>query len=179
MLKTLKIQWIKLRLPIVIGAGLVMSLGLNAPTMSQSPIQIPQLSQSAYSNLGQLRINQRLWNRQNISNYRYTLTRSCFCTTEARGPVIIEVRNGRTASVTSVATGQPVNPELFQKYDTIPRLFGVIRDAIAKKASSLTVQYNSTLGSTLGYPTQINIDYDSQMADEELYLTIENLEVIN
>jgi hypothetical protein len=175
MVRTLKIQWIKLRLPIVIGAGLVMSLGLNTPIMSQSPIQVAQSSQRADSNLGQLRINQRLWNRQNISNYRYTLTRNCFCTTEARGPVIIEVRNRRTSSVTSVATGQRVNPELFQKYDTIPRLFNVIKDAIAKKASSLTVQYNSTLG----YPTQINIDYDSQIADEEVYLTIENLQVIN
>jgi hypothetical protein len=177
MVRTLKMQWIRLRLPIVIGAGLVMSLGLNTPIMSQSPIQVAQSSHSAGSNLGQLRINQRLWNRQNISNYRYTLTRSCFCTTEARGPVIIEVRNGRRSSVTSVASGQPVNPELFQKYDTIPRLFNVIKDAIKKKASSLTVQYNST--SILGYPTQINIDYDSQMADEELYLTIENLQVIN
>ena len=144
-------------------------------TCAWDQIQIAQSSQSADSNLRKLKINQQLWNEQNISNYRYTLTRSCFYTTEARGPVIIEVRNGRTASVTSVATGQQVNPELFQKYDTTPRLFDVIRDAIAKKASSLTVQYNSTLG----YPTQINIDYDSQIADEEVYLTIENLQVIN
>ncbi|MBW4607427.1 MAG: hypothetical protein KME22_09430 [Hassallia sp. WJT32-NPBG1] len=27
-----------------------------------------------------------------------------------------------------------------------------------------------------GYPTKINIDYDSQIADEEEFLTIENLQ---
>jgi hypothetical protein len=47
----------------------------------------------------------------------------------------------------------------------------VIKDAIARNASSLTVKYDPKLG----YPTQINIDYDQQMADEELYLTIEKL----
>jgi hypothetical protein len=172
MLRTLRNHLLRVRLPIVIGAGLVMSLSLNTPIMSQSPIQVAQSEESANSNSGQLKINQRLWNEQNIVNYRYTLTRSCFCTDEARGPVVIEVRNGRTASVTSVATGQSVNPEFFQKYDTIPRLFDLIRDALAKKASSLTVQYNSQLG----YPTQINIDYDSQIADEEEFLTIENLQ---
>ena len=51
----------------------------------------------------------------------------------------------------------------------------MIKDAIATNASSLTVKYDPKLG----YPTQINIDYDQQMADEESYLTIEKLEAIN
>ncbi len=116
-----------------------------------------------------------MWNNQNISNYRYTFSNGCFCIPEARGPVIIEVRNGKIKSITSVATGQPVqNPEYFQKYNTIPKLFNVIQDAINRKAYSLDVAYNPRLG----YPTQINIDYNSQIADEEIYLTIENFEEI-
>ncbi|MDF5712973.1 MAG: DUF6174 domain-containing protein [Rhizonema sp. NSF051] len=107
-------------------------------------------------------------------NYRYTFSNSCFCTSEARGPVIIEVRNGSTTSITNAATNQPVNPELFQKYSTIPKLFNLIQNAQSRKASSLTVKYEPTLG----YPTQINIDYNSQIADEEVYLTIENLQEI-
>jgi hypothetical protein len=120
----------------------------------------------------QLKINRDLWNQQNLSNYRYTLTNSCFCISEARGPVVIEVRNGKMTSITNAATNQPANPELFQKYDTIPKLFDLIGDAIAKEVDSLTVEYNPTLG----YPTQINIDFSSQIADEELFLTIENLQ---
>ncbi|MBD2388842.1 DUF6174 domain-containing protein [Cylindrospermum sp. FACHB-282] len=165
-----------MRLPIAISAGLLISLGLNAPVLSQVPIQVAQLTTiAANPNAGQLKNNRQLWNDQNISNYRYTLTRSCFCTAEARGPVVVEVRNGATSSVTLVATGQPVAPDIFKEYDTVPKLFNVIKEAIAGKASSLTVEYNSTLG----YPTQINIDYNSQIADEEVYLTIENFQVIN
>lgn len=161
-----------MRLPLAISAVLLISLGLNAPVMSQAPTQIAQLTKNdAKSNLKK---NSQLWDQQKISNYRYTLTRSCFCTAEARGPVVVEVRNGVTTSVTSVATGQPVDPQLFKQYDTVPNLFNVVKDAIARKASSLTVEYDSQLG----YPTQINIDYNSQIADEELYLTIENFQVI-
>ncbi len=50
----------------------------------------------------------------------------------------------------------------------------MIQDAINRKADSLSVQY----ASQFGYPTQIDIDYSSQIADEEVYLTIENFEEI-
>ncbi|WP_445634235.1 Beta-lactamase-inhibitor-like PepSY-like domain-containing protein [Nostoc sp. DSM 114161] len=164
-----------MRLSIIISVGLLLLTGLNLPVMSQPPIEVAQLA--ANNNLAQrrLKFNRNLWNKQNISNYRYTLSNSCFCIPEARGPVIIEVRNGETTLITSVATGQPVeNRELFQNYNTIPKLFNLIQDAIARKASNLDVNYSPKLG----YPTQINIDYNSQIADEEIYLTIENLEQI-
>jgi hypothetical protein len=163
-----------MRLPIAIGVGLLISLSLTVPVVAQTPRQLPPIKLAANGNLGQLKINRKLWGQQNISNYRYTLTRSCFCTPEARGPVVVEVRNGVTTSVTSVATGQPVSADLFKEYDTIPKLFNVIQDAIARKAFSLTVEYSPNRG----YPTQINIDYNSQIADEELYLTVENFQLI-
>jgi hypothetical protein len=129
---------------------------------------------SGDSNTTQLQSNQQLWNQQNISSYRYKLQRSCFCIEEARQPVEVAVKNGRTISVTAVNSNKPVNPEFFNNYDSIPKLFAVIQDAINRKASRLDVKYHPTLG----YPTQINIDYDTQLADEELYLTVENLEGI-
>ncbi len=164
-----------MRFSIVISVGLLLLAGLNLPVMSQPSIEIAQLVANNNLNQRRLNFNRRLWNNQNISNYRYTFSNGCFCIPEARGPVIIEVRNGKIKSITSVATGQPVqNPEYFQKYNTIPKLFNVIQDAINRKAYSLDVAYNPRLG----YPTQINIDYNSQIADEEIYLTIENFEEI-
>jgi hypothetical protein len=56
----------------------------------------------------------------------------------------------------------------------MPKLFNIVKDAIAKKSHSISVTYHPTLG----YPTQINIDENAQMADEERYLTIEKLEII-
>lgn len=167
-----------MRLPIIISAGLLLSLGLNLPVMSKSPIEIAQSPASNNWNLKRsqkrLEFNRNFWNRQNISNYEYTLSNSCFCIADARGPVKIKVRNGQTTSITSVATGKPVNPEYFQSYNTIPKLFDVIQDAINRKAFSLNVRYNSQYG----FPIQIDIDYNSQIADEEKYLTIENFKVI-
>lgn len=163
-----------MRLPVVISIGLMLFLGLNTPVLSQSPIDLTQSRAVNNLNLRRLRFNRNLWNQRNISNYRYTLSNSCFCLPDARGPVVIEVRNGVTTSVTSVATGQPVDPQFFQQYNTIPKLFDVIEDAIDRRAYSLNVRYNSRLG----YPTQIDIDYNSQIADEEIYLTIENFQII-
>ncbi|MEH2325667.1 MAG: DUF6174 domain-containing protein [Nostoc sp.] len=167
-----------MRLPMIISAGLLLSFGLNLPVMSKSPIEIAQSPPKNNLNLKQLQkrleFNRRFWNQQNISNYRYELSNSCFCISDARGPVVIEVRNGQTTSITSVATGKPVNREYFQNYNTIPKLFDVIQDAINRKAFSLNVRYNARFG----YPTQIDIDYNSQIADEEKYLTIENFKVI-
>lgn len=162
-----------MRLPLAVGASLLISMGLTTPVFSRPPIRVTQTRPSK-SDLQQLRVNQRLWNKQNITNYRYTLTRSCFCIAEAREPVIVEVRNGETVSVTSAATGQPVDPELFKQYDTIPELFKVIQDAIARKADKLDIQY----APQLGHPTQINIDYSFQLADEELFITVENFQAL-
>ncbi|MEH2050193.1 DUF6174 domain-containing protein [Nostoc sp.] len=50
----------------------------------------------------------------------------------------------------------------------------MIQDAINRNAFSLNVRYNSKLG----YPTQIDIDYNSQIANEEIFLTIENFQEI-
>ncbi|WP_413171446.1 DUF6174 domain-containing protein [Anabaena azotica] len=165
-----------MRLPLAIAVGLLISLGSNVPALSQLSQPAVQVAQTRanQSNIGRLQVNRQLWQKQKITNYRYTLTRSCFCTTEAREPVVVEVRNGVTTAVTSVATGKPVDRELFKEYDTVPKLFNVIQDAIKRKASSLTVKYDSKFG----YPTQINVDYDRQMADEELYLIVEKFQVI-
>ncbi len=163
-----------MRLPVVINIGLMLFLGLNTPVLSQSPIERAQSSAVSNLNLRRFQFNRNLWNYRNIFNYRYTLSNSCFCLPDARGPVVIEVRNGQTTSITSVATGQPVDPQLFQQYNTIPKLFDVIQDAINRTAYSLNVRYNPRLG----YPTQIDIDYSSQLADEEVYLTIENFQII-
>ncbi|MBV6622343.1 MAG: hypothetical protein KI793_05190 [Rivularia sp. (in: Bacteria)] len=164
---------------VVIGSALLFSIGFSLPAISQAPEQIEesQLNGNVKSlrlEIRKLRFNRRLWRKQKITNYRYTLTNSCFCVPEARGPVIIEVRNGKTVSVTSEATGEKVNPDFFQNFDTIPELFNVIRDAINRRADRLDVEYDAKFG----YPTNISIDYKFQLADEELFLSVTNFEVI-
>ncbi|MDJ0616081.1 MAG: DUF6174 domain-containing protein [Calothrix sp. MO_192.B10] len=167
-----------MRLPIII-AGLLVLFGFSTPVMSQLPIQPIEPSttnkQELWKASKQLRRNFRLWRKQGISNYRYTFSNGCFCLPEARGPVVIEVRNGVTTSITDANTGEPVNEEFFQSFNTIPKLFLTIRDAIARRADRVDVEYDRTLG----YPTNIAIDFSFQIADEELFITVENLEVLD
>jgi hypothetical protein len=162
------------RLLLTVGTGLIITLGVQSQLIAKPPVHVQEVK-ATNSNIKVLRKNAQLWKKAKISNYRYQLTRSCFCIPAARQPVLIEVRNGKTVSVTSVATGEPVDRELFNQYDTIPKLFSVIGDGIVQKADSLDVNYDSQTG----YPTQINIDYSQQQADEELYLKVDKLEVLN
>lgn len=164
-----------MRLPIAIGTGLLITLSFTLPVFSQipTPTQISQ-ARPTPKNLRELRLNNKLWDKQKITSYRYTLTRSCFCAPEARKPVIVEVRNGETTSITYADNGAAADPELFKEYDSITKLFGLIQEGINRKAANLTVKYHPRFN----YPTQINIDYSLQMADEELYLTVENFQVI-
>lgn len=160
-----------MRLPIAIGGILVASLSLNAPVMSVPPTHGAK-AEITNSNLTQLKINRQLWNRQKINNYRYRVSNSCFCLPDFRGPLIIEVRNGITKSITNAQTGKRVNPDLLQQYSTIPKLFNLIRNTINSGESELTVVYNSQLG----YPTQINIG--NLAADAGIFTTISNFEVL-
>jgi hypothetical protein len=159
------------------GRGLRLRTGLCSGTKRLSEAQADlailgeEQSMSEDANAAQWRQNRQKWTRQNLENYRYTLQVGCFCPPEVRQPVVVEVRNGKVTSVTAAENGKSVNPDYFQNYDSVAKLFEIVEDAIARDAYRLDIAYDETLG----YPTQINIDYNQYMADEERYLTIENL----
>lgn len=116
-----------------------------------------------------------LWESQGIEHYRFTLSRSCFCL--ARGPVVIEVRNGKVVSIVDAETGGSevdgfAVSEIFGDVDTIEELFGRI-DA-AEGAAVLQVSYDATFG----YPAEIYIDQSELMADEEIGYTVSDFEVL-
>ena len=150
------------------GTTLLANAQRDIAVLGKGKTPTPQSSNAAQ----QLQRSKQLWAKQKISKYRYTLRRSCFCLPKSTEPVSIAVRNGKVTSMVDASNGQPVNREYFAKYDSIAKLFDIVEEAIAKKAHQLSVTYHPTLG----YPTQINIDYDQMMADEELYITVENLQ---
>lgn len=140
---------------------------VNLPILPESNLLALESSISE-----ELRKNQELWAKQKLRNYRYSFRAGCFCPPDMTQPVIIDVRSGKNSSIRSETNRNIVNREFFQKYDSIDKLFEIIRSAIAKDAHKIDVQYHPTLG----YPTQINIDYNKEIADEENFLTINKLE---
>jgi hypothetical protein len=112
------------------------------------------------------------WEAQNILDYRFTLKVACFCPLPAGQALRIEVKNGVVASVKDAQTGQAVDPKFLERYTTIAKLFEIIRDAEARKADRLEVQYDPQFG----FPTRAVIDYITNAADDELAFEVEGFE---
>lgn len=115
-----------------------------------------------------------LWESQAIDDYRYTLQVGCFCLVEVTRPVTVEVKDGQVASITYVDDGTAADPALFERYDSVDKLFAIIKEAEAQEPARLDVTYDEATG----VPQSINIDISEQMADEELYLEISGFEAV-
>jgi hypothetical protein len=120
--------------------------------------------------------NQKKWTDANIQHYRFELNISCFCAFRDQMPLKVEVQNGKVVSITaqdgSLVDSTDMNYEFFLPYATIDKLFTELQADLDGKAATVAVKYDATLG----FPTELNIDYDQQVADEELYLYASNLE---
>jgi len=119
---------------------------------------------------------QEKWQDANISHYRYELTIGCFCIFSQDMPLVIEVQDGQVVSM-EYKSGKAIDEaskEIFQRYDTIDKIFAEIEKAREGGADTVTVTYDETHG----FPKEVSIDFAQQAADDELYLTIANFEVL-
>jgi hypothetical protein len=116
--------------------------------------------------------HRRLWEEQNIANYRFVYRRACFCGDV--NAVEIDVAGGSVADARYVDTGSPV-AEMYQStLPTIDGLFEIIEGALAGRADALRVTYHPTLG----YPVEISVDYRFVVADDEFGHTVPSLVVL-
>ncbi len=118
---------------------------------------------------------QEKWQDANIFHYRYELGISCFCVFAPDMPLVVEVKDGQVVSM-EFKSGKEIDPALlpeFQRYGTIDKVFAEL-----EKAQSEAERVEVTYDEKYGFPTQITIDRAVQAADDELYLTISNFEVL-
>jgi hypothetical protein len=136
-------------------AVLALALGLHA--CSLLPFESGETTRE------RLREARALWERQGIRSYRYTVAMTCFCPPERVGPVVVEVRDGATVSVTSANQGRTVAPGAFAGLDTVEELFAFIEQGLGKKPDETRTEYHPELG----YPTAVRFDYERNAIDEE------------
>lgn len=115
-----------------------------------------------------LAANRQRWQAQGPEDYRFTYTRQCFCPPQARGPFEVTVRDGKVETVTYKGEGEPMERPL-SEYQTVEDLFAVLADAYDRGAASVRASYDAETGQ----PTEFFIDYDEQIADEEVGFTVE------
>lgn len=108
------------------------------------------------------------------SSYTFHWRRSCECTQEAAAEMLVTVSNGVITNAIYVATELPVPANIRDTLSTIDGVFDTIQDAIDQNAHTITVHYDADRG----FPTSVAIDYSVQIADEELSLTISDVQPI-
>ena len=120
--------------------------------------------------------NKEKWQDANNTHYRLNLNISCFCVFTQDMPLVIEVMDGKVVSM-EYQNGNPIdatNRELFERFSTIDRIFSELEADLAGAADEVTVTYDPTYG----FPVEVTIDYVKEAADDELYLTISDFEVL-
>ena len=118
-----------------------------------------------------LNANYQRWQQAGIHDYRYEFQRSCYCMQEFVQPVLITVKNDLVVDARFKESNLPLPDDFEDNQQAVPYLFEKIQDAINRNAASINVDYDAQYG----YPANISIDYDTRMADEELYLTAREL----
>jgi hypothetical protein len=117
---------------------------------------------------------QSRWEAAGIMSYDFDLQVTCFCGATALGPVTISVRNGQPSRVVSTDSGTVVDSLYFQSYLTVDRLFVGLGRILSERPAAFTAVYDAGLG----FPADVSIDGDAQVADDELRLRILSLRPI-
>jgi uncharacterized protein DUF6174 len=123
----------------------------QAPTGPMRPRSEPAPSIADGSAQRKLDTARRRWRRTRIHNYRFELSRACFC--PMPGPIVVFVRDDR-----------PVKPPAsLRDVATVRRLFRRVQEAIDDEVAGLGVTYDHR-----GIPRSIGIDGSEMIADDEI-----------
>jgi hypothetical protein len=155
--------------------GAVLACSKSGPTAPVPPVarSIPP----ARSGLALARLR---WSMAVPSDYAYVVRRSCECLPAATRPMRVVVRMsgqgpGRVEAVESVqyADDGVAVPAPYAAYaPSVAGLFDLIGEAIARDAAVVRADYDGRTG----LPTRIYVDWDPQMADDEVFYEASQLE---
>ncbi len=144
------------------------------PTPADTPTPTPGPQDDSDGNMEALREVQAeldkhraLWTSGRADAYSFILEPMCFCPQDLLDPVTVLVVDGLVSSVTYVESGEAPDHDGYGRYVTIDDLFDTIQEAIDGNASEVIVTYDPEIG----YPTDVRIDYDARMTDEEYIFT--------
>jgi hypothetical protein len=111
----------------------------------------------------------QLWNQHGTDDYRMTvrLTGAWF-----GGKAVIVVRDGEPVSVQPVEPGNGVTVSLWESYDTVEELFGVLQRAVEDDAFRIDASYHAGYG----VPVDVFIDHREGWADDEHGFVVETFD---
>jgi hypothetical protein len=108
----------------------------------------------------------RQWADADLPSYTMTLTRSCFCGPGFSGPFEVRVENGAVVSASLAGETVPTDRVL-----TVEALFDLLDSAYRESADRVEVTYDIERG----FPSDLFIDYEENVADEEIGYTVRDV----
>ena len=101
------------------------------------------------------------WAQAGVRSYDLLYERICFCAPVSRGPFAVSVRDGAVVAARhTTLPDSTVNEASRMRVEDLFSVFGAAYDA---RAYSVRVTYEPRYG----YPLQLYVDGDAQIADEE------------
>jgi len=111
------------------------------------------------------------WRAVKLGSYEYGYHKFCECHRDSPPETVVSVRDGKVVNVRHRPVGStievPAAEKNFEYYWTVDGLFELIAAAQMRHVE-VRAQYDSTVG----YPTEIYIDYDSNLIGDELDLKL-------
>ena len=101
------------------------------------------------------------WRGQDLHTYAFVLQRSCFCLNVH--PLFVVVQRDTVAGVLDFETFESVDPRFGETVDSL-----FIQSAIDRRAEKIRVTYDAEKG----FPTAIDYDDASQIADDEIFFRV-------
>ncbi|WP_420125093.1 DUF6174 domain-containing protein [Longimicrobium sp.] len=112
---------------------------------------------------------QRLWSVNGMDDYGMTvrLTGAWF-----GGKAVIEVRGGVPVSVKPVEPANGVTAQLWESYDTVEELFGILQRAVEEDAFRI----DATFHAQYGVPVEVFVDHRESWVDDEQGFVVETFD---
>jgi hypothetical protein len=111
------------------------------------------------------------WHQAGLTSYEYGYRKFCECHRDSPPETVVSVRDGKVVGVRHRPVGfvneVPAAEKNFEYYWTIDGLFDLLAAALERHVQ-VRVEYDAKLG----YPSQINIDYDPKLIDDDLDLKL-------
>jgi hypothetical protein len=111
------------------------------------------------------------WLAADLAAYEYGYQKYCECHREAPPETLVTVRSGEVIAVRHRPQGTdvevPAEARNLEFYWTVDGLFALLQSAL-ERGVEVRAQYHESLG----YPTQLYIDYDSEFIGDELDLRL-------
>ncbi len=166
----------------VVAAALLVACGTSAngaePSPTSTPAPTPAPTEivdpnSLADRQAALDAARALWAASGGDDYDMTFNWQCFCIVDYVQRVDLEVRGGSVEDGTVTESGIQLTPEQLAEYVSVEQLFDLIQDAIDQDAAEIRVSYAAA-----GYPTEVWIDFNLRIADEERGFFIHDLTIV-